>query len=87
MRLNSDFISYNVDGENILVCLDSKKFAGVIKLNKTAAFIVEQLKEETERETVLSAMKSRFAGASEEEMKEDLETVIMQLSSAGAVDL
>lgn len=86
MKLNSTFISYTIDGEKILVCLDSKKFAGVIRLNKTAAFIVEQLKTEQDEETILAALQSRFSGAEEEEMRRDLAAVITQLSSAGAVD-
>lgn len=86
MKLNRDFIPYTIDKENILVCLDSKKFAGVIKLNGTAAFLVEQLKTEQDRESLLAALQARFFGADEPTMRSDLETALSQLRSVGAVD-
>ena len=86
MKLNENFISYNVDGENILVCLDSKRFAGVIKLNGTALVIVEKLKNEISREKLVEELLERYIGVTAEKLAADADRVIAQLSSVGAID-
>lgn len=46
MKLKDTYITHDSDGEQILLDTSSS-FAGLIRNNKTAAFIVECLKEET----------------------------------------
>ena len=46
MKLKDTYITHESDGEQILLDTSSS-FAGLIRSNKTAAFIVECLKEDT----------------------------------------
>ena len=47
MKLKDTYITHDSDGEQILLDTSSS-FAGLIRSNKTAAFIVECLKEASE---------------------------------------
>ena len=49
MKLKDTYITHDSDGEQILLDTSSS-FAGLIRSNKTAAFIVECLKEDTTQE-------------------------------------
>ena len=61
MKLKDTFISHMSDGEQVLVDI-SNSFSGVIRNNKTAAFIVEQLR--SDAEAVIEKLRS--VGAVEE---------------------
>lgn len=55
MKLKDTYITHDSDGEQILLDTSSS-FAGLIRNNKTAAFIVECLKEDTTEEKIVEAM-------------------------------
>ena len=55
MKLKDTYITHDSDGEQILLDTSSS-FAGLIRNNKTAAFIVECLKEETTQEKIVEAI-------------------------------
>ena len=46
MKLKEEFITHETDGEQIMVCAGTS-FNGIVKSNKTAAFIVDCLKTDT----------------------------------------
>ena len=48
MRLKDTFITHDSDGEQVLIDVTSS-FAGLVRSNKSAAFIVECLKKIEER--------------------------------------
>ena len=51
MRLKDTFITHDSDGEQVLIDVTSS-FAGLVRSNKTAAFIVECLKTDTTKEQI-----------------------------------
>ena len=63
MKLKDTYITHDSDGEQILLDTSSS-FAGLIRNNKTAAFIVECLKEDTTQEKIVEAMFEKYAAPS-----------------------
>ena len=63
----------------------SSSFAGLIRNNKTAAFIVECLKEETTEEKIVEAMFEKY-DAPKEVLAKDVSDVIEKLRKVGALD-
>lgn len=86
MKLSNDYISYEIDGEKILVCMDSNKFAGVVKLNKTADFIVEQLKTGCTKETLIHAVTEHFSEVDSAKAGKDIDSLVTALRSVGAIE-
>jgi methyltransferase-like protein len=60
-------------------------FNGMVRSNKTAAFIIDMLKEETTKEKIVSAMLERY-DADEAVISADVDKVIDALRGIGAID-
>ena len=59
MKLKDGFITHETDGEQIMVSAGNVKFSGLVRSNRTAAFIVDCLKSETsETEIIEKCLKS-----------------------------
>lgn len=84
MRLKSDFITYDSEGEQIIVSV-SGSFAGIARGNKTTAFIVNSLKEETDIESIINKMLEKY-NAPREIIESDVNMVIEKLRSIGALE-
>ena len=84
MKLKDTYITHDSDGEQILLDTSSS-FAGLIRNNKTAAFIVECLKEETTQEKIVEAMFEKY-DAPKEVLAKDVSEVIGKLRKVGALD-
>ena len=84
MRLKDTYITHDSDGEQILLDTSSS-FAGLIRSNKTAAFIVECLKEETTQEKIVEAMFEKY-DAPKDVLAKDVSDVIEKLRIVGALD-
>ena len=84
MKLKDTYITHDSDGEQILLDTSSS-FAGLIRNNKTAAFIVECLKEETTQEKIVEAMFEKY-DAPKEVLAKDVLDVIEKLRKVGALD-
>ena len=56
MKLKDGFITHEMDGKQLLVGTGRTGFAGMVKSNQTAAFLVDLLKTETSQEQLLAAM-------------------------------
>ena len=84
MKLKDTYITHDSDGEQILLDTSSS-FAGLIRSNKTAAFIVECLKEETAQEKIVEAMFEKY-DAPKEVLAKDVSEVIEKLRKVGALD-
>lgn len=85
MKLNPDFITHDMDGSQFMVDVGMNTFKGVVRSNKTAAFIVNCLKEETTEDQIVSAMLDRY-DASEETLRRDVKDVLSKLRGIGALD-
>ena len=84
MRLKDTFITHDSDGEQVLIDVTSS-FAGLVRSNRTAAFIVECLKEDTTQEKIVEAMFEKY-DAPKDVLAKDVSEVIGKLciSQGGA---
>ena len=60
MKLKSDFITQNIDNTQFLVPIGAEAFRGIVRSNKTAAFIVDCLKEETTADAIVDKMCAEY---------------------------
>ena len=84
MKLKDTFVTQEMDGEQVMVEADGG-FAGMVRSNATAAFIIDQLKTETTREAILDAMCKKY-DAPLAVMAEDVDMVLSNLKKIGALD-
>lgn len=84
MKLKESFITQEMDGEQIMVAAGGG-FAGMVRSNATAAFIVDCLKTDTTREAILDAMEKKY-DAPRKVMADDVDMVITNLRKIGALD-
>ena len=84
MKLKDTYITHDSDGEQILLDTSSS-FAGLIRNNKTAAFIVECLKEDTTEEKIVEAMFEKY-DAPKDVLAKDVSDVIEKLRKVGALE-
>lgn len=85
MKLNPQFVTRDMPDSQIMVAVGSAAFSGIVRSNKTAAFIVDQLKTETTKEKILAAMQQKY-DADVSVMEKDLDMVIEKLRGIGALD-
>jgi len=84
MRLLEDFITHTMDDKQVLVDT-SGNFSGLVRSNKTAAFIVECLKEETTKEQIIEKMLAKY-DAPRDVIEKDVDKIIEKLRSIGAIN-
>ena len=82
MKLKDGVILSEVDGEWIAVDagVGGQRFNGLVRLNKTAAFVVRQMKEEVTIEDIVAAMTEHF-DVTAELARQNAEKVIETLQS------
>lgn len=85
MKLNDGFITHQNTDEHITVTTGSTKFNGIIRSNKTASFILECLKNDTTKEQIISKMLEKY-DAPKDVIEKDIDAVLEQLRSIGAID-
>ena len=85
MKLKNGFITHEMGDQQIMVAGGETDFAGLVRSNKTAAFIVDSLKEETTRETIVDAMTAKY-DAPRDVIERDVEAILDKLRSIGALD-
>lgn len=84
MRLKDGLITHDTGEEQIMVGTGNASFAGMVRSNKTAAFIVDCLKTETTKEQIVAAMLERY-DAPRDVVEQDVERILQQLRSIGAI--
>ena len=78
MKLKNDFITQNIDDTQFLVPVGAEAFQGLVRSNKTAAFIVDCLKEETTEAAIVDRMCAKYDAPRETiaaDVKEILDTL------------
>lgn len=85
MKLKFDFITQDIEGTKFLVPVGPKSFSGIIRSNRTAASIIECLKEETTEVKIIDEICSRY-DAPREIIAEDVNRIIDALRSIDAID-
>ena len=83
MKLKDTFVTQEMDGEQVMV--EAGGFAGMVRSNQTAAFIIDQLKTETTNDAILDAMEKKY-DAPRAVMAEDVDMVLANLKKIGALD-
>ena len=84
MKLNENFITQNMGGEQIMVAAGGA-FSGMVRSNATAAFIVDCLKTDTTKEAILDAMCEKY-DAPREVISADVDKVLNILRQIGALN-
>lgn len=86
MKLKNGFITHTVDGSQIMVEVgENAAFHGLARSNRTAAMIIDLLKEETTPEKIIDVLAARF-DAPTERIAGDVEMILEKLRSIGAID-
>ena len=85
MKLKSSFVTHMIDDTQFLVPLGGENFHGIVRSNKTAAFIVDCLKEETTAGKIVDTMCAKF-NAPRETIESDVEEVLQKLRSINALE-
>ena len=85
MKLKADFITQDIDDTQFLVPVGAEVFQGIVRSNKTAAFIVDCLKEETTEEAVVDRMCARY-DAPRGEIAADVKEILGILRKINALE-
>lgn len=85
MKLKDGFVTHEMGGEQIMVATGAASFAGLVRSNATAAFIVECLKEETTREAIVAKMLEKY-DTDRAVIAADVDKIVAKLRSIKALD-
>ena len=84
MQLRKEFITQDMGGEQIMVATGGH-FSGMVRSNPTAAYIVDQLKEETDKEQIIQKMLENY-DAPRSVIERDVDKVLGILRSINALE-
>lgn len=84
MKLRDEYLVYLRNEKSILVPVGKQGFNGVVRINKSAASIIDYLKEETTEEEIIQKMLAEY-DASEEQIAGDVRKVLNELKRIGAI--
>lgn len=84
MKLNDSFITH-MDGDTQMIVDTSAKFSGLIRNNKTAAYIIELLKTDTTEEKIVEAVCQKY-DAPKDTVRKDVHRLIEEWRTIGAID-
>lgn len=85
MKLRDGFITYNTGDEQIMVAAGATAFRGMVRSNRTAAYMVDCLKADITREALLDKLEAKY-DAPRSVLAADLDRVLEQLRRIGALD-
>ena len=85
MKLKSGFTTQDIDDIQFLVPIGAEAFSGIVRSNKTAAFIVDCLKEDTTEEKIIDAMCEKY-DAPRSTIVADVKEILNTLRSINAIE-
>lgn len=85
MKLKDGFVTHEMGDEQILVATGNANFAGMVRSNPTAGFIVDCLKEDTTREEIIGKMLDKY-DVTREIVAADVDKIIAKLRGINALD-
>lgn len=87
MKLRDGFITYTADGEQIMVAAGpaAEVFHGMVRSNKTAAFIIDCLKDGIEQDLLVDKLCDKY-DAPRQRIAEDVQRIVKALKQIGALD-
>ena len=84
MRLSDQFVIHDTGTEQIMVPVGSAAFSGMVRSNRTAAFIVDCLREETTEAAIIRKLLEKY-DVSEERAGADVRAIVEKLRGIGAI--
>ena len=85
MKLKDTFITQQIEDTQFLISIGGESFGGLVRSNKTAAFIVDQLGRDTSKEEIVDAMCARY-DAPRDVIAADVDEVLATLRGIGALE-
>ena len=86
MKMTDGFITYyTTEKEQVMVSTDKNGFHGMVRSNKTAAFIIDCLKEDCTKTELINKLAEKF-DAPLESLTQDVDRVLTVLRKIGALD-
>jgi methyltransferase-like protein len=87
MKLKDEIVLGSIDGKDFAIATGelSKRFNSLINSNKTAAFILQLLKEEQSEESIVSAMMEKY-DVDEATLRADVKELLAQLEALGILE-
>ena len=85
MKLRQDFVTQDIDNTLFLIPVGVEDFNGIVRSNPTAAFIVDQLKEDTTKEKIVAAMRAKY-DAPVDVIETDVEEILDTLRKIHALE-
>lgn len=85
MKLRDGFVTHDTEDEQIIVGTGNTHFSGLVRNNKTAAYIVELLKTEATKEQIVDAMLDKY-DVTRETVEPDVDRILDSLREIGALD-
>ena len=87
MKLKDGYITHDLDGDTILLTVGdaAKSFNGMVRLNETAAFLVERLKKGTGEEQLVDALLAEY-DVQREDAAAHVKAFLKNLDEIGALD-
>ena len=85
MKLKKNFVTQDVGDSQVMVSTGRTDFNGMVKSNKTAAFIINCLKTDTTKDEIVNKMLEKY-DASEEDIRRAVDKVLESLRKIGAIE-
>lgn len=85
MKIKDDYLTYNLDGTELIVGVSDDAFKGMIKANPTASLIISCLKEEMGEKDILKRMSEKY-DAPADVLAADLKKMLDQLKEIGVIE-
>ena len=85
MKLKKNFVTQDVGDSQVMVSTGRTDFNGMVKSNKTAAFIINCLKTDTTKDEIVNKMLEKY-DTSEEVISRDVDKVLESLRKIGAIE-
>ncbi len=85
MKLNRNFVTQNVGDTQFMVATGSESFSGMVRSNRSAAFIIDSLRYETTKEEIVEKMLEKYE-VDEETVSRDVDEILASLRRIGAVE-
>ena len=84
MKLKPEFVTQQIDDTQFLIAMGGAGFSGLARSNRTAAFIVDCLREETTEAAIIRKLLEKY-DVSEERAGADVRAIIEKLRGIGAI--
>ncbi len=85
MKLKKGYITHMAGNQQVMVGTSGTGFSGLVRSNKTAAFIVDQLKKDTTPEQIVDMLAKEY-DAPRDVLIADVDKILDKLRSIGALD-